>query len=85
MKCSSVQKHDVAVGLVLQCGCSGKTRTQHNANGEGIHIASGLGRFGLGARSSTRRKTVVLRLGERDVKGGEDDWEGEGELHVCSN
>jgi hypothetical protein len=26
-----------------------------------------------------------MRLGERDVKGGEDDWEGEGELHVCSN
>jgi hypothetical protein len=27
-----------------------------------------------------------LRLGERDVKGGEDDWEDEGELdHVCPN
>jgi hypothetical protein len=56
---------------------------QYNVNGEGTHIASGLGPFGCSARYNTRRK-IGLRLGERDVKGGEDDWEGEGELeHVC--
>jgi len=46
-----------------------------------IWIASRLVTCGLGARYSTRRK-IVLRLGERDVKGGEDDWEGEGELET---
>jgi hypothetical protein len=28
---------------------------------------------GLGTRYGTRRK-IVMCLGERDVKGGEDDW-----------
>ena len=39
----------------------------------------------LGAICSTSRKSI-LRPGERDVKGGEDDWEDEGEFeHVCPN
>lgn len=76
------QKQD---GSVLQGGWGGlsKIRTRHNANGEGIRIASRQGPCSLGARYSTRRKSN-LRLGERDVEGREDDWEGELE-HVCSN
>ena len=62
-------------------GESGKTRTRHNANGEGSRIASRLGSCNLTA--ILRARNIDLRQGERasDVKGGEDDWEGEGELH----
>jgi hypothetical protein len=54
-------------------------------NGERhAHIASRLAACALGTRLGTRRKRGGLRLGKRDVQGGEDDWEGEGELkHVC--
>lgn len=56
---------------------------EHNANG-GRHarITSRLAPCGFGAICGTSRKSI-LRLAERDIKGGEDDCEGEGELeHV---
>jgi hypothetical protein len=54
---------------------------------EEVHarIASHLVPCNLGAIYGTRRN-IVLRLGKRDVEGGQDDWEGEGKLeHVCPN
>jgi hypothetical protein len=79
-------RHMMVDQVDLCNGGSGKTRTRHDANG-GRHArsASRRGPRSLGASCGTRRKRI-LRLGERDVKGGEDDWEGEGELdHVCPN
>ena len=64
--------------------CQGKLPTRYNANGERhAHIASRLAACGLGTSLGTSRERG-LRLGKRDVQGGEDDWEGEGELkHIC--
>jgi hypothetical protein len=66
-------------------GGEGKIRTRHNVNGEDSRIASRLGPCNFTA--ILRARNIDLPQGERasDVKGGEDDWEGEGELHVCSN
>jgi hypothetical protein len=61
-------------------GGSGKIRTWHNANGDGSRIASRRDRRDFSACYDTGRNS--LRLGERDVKGGEDDQEGDGEPHV---
>jgi hypothetical protein len=58
----------------------------HDANGgRYARITSHLIPYALGAILGTSRKST-LRLAERDIKGGEYDCEGEGELeHVGPN
>jgi hypothetical protein len=75
------QKHDAKV-LQWEVG-SCKIRTWQNADEEGSRITSRLEPSEFSACFDTRRNGE--RVGERNVKGGEDDWEGDGELHVCSN